>query len=119
MLWRLSFWASTAAWACIEFLHEYRVVKDLFGDVLASTAAWACIEFLLGLTKTNGRISRNWPQQPLGLVLSFYCHCYERLVNNSRKPQQPLGLVLSFYDKDRRPDIAELRKGLNSRLGLY
>ena len=61
---------STAAWACIEFLHCSIAERKQFASQV-STAAWACIEFLrLAMPVAAHGLTAS--QQPLGLVLSFY-----------------------------------------------
>ena len=63
--------ASTAAWACIEFLQIAECNEDRNRWSKVSTAAWACIEFLrLAMPVAAHGLTAS--QQPLGLVLSFY-----------------------------------------------
>ena len=62
-----------------------------------STAAWACIEFLHEKLNHKRLHVYSGSQQPLGLVLSFYNNGMPGSMIAIMRSQQPLGLVLSFY----------------------
>ena len=116
-LWRVS----TAAWACIEFLHRYTQANFCLEVHQVSTAAWACIEFLLEALAYMTADREAGVSTAAWACIEFlhYNEMSEEVVNVFVS-QQPLGLALSFYQfVDSVWASRFALSGLNSRLGLH
>ena len=87
---------STAAWACIEFLHCSIAERKQFASQV-STAAWACIEFLQIAECNEDRNRWSKVSTAAWACIEFLRLAMPVAAHGLTASQQPLGLVLSFY----------------------